>query len=512
MYRYLAAFFLLPASFFVHGTARSWVKAAFSGKRYFYSAIVRLAPERVGRSRSRIRNVLVYYPMKVGLFLLSSRSVKLTAANLAGRALGALTGKGTPQCAQAHDYWENHIRRIAPEHIRRMMREPAIRVVSFDVFDTLLVRPALHPKDILRIAAGRVKEVHGLDFIALRWDAEERLGKPDATIHDIYGWIQLQYGLAPETAAALMAEELRCEETLLSPRPDVKALHDEAVRLGKRVIAVSDMYLPGDFLGAVLQKKGCPVDAVYVSCDHGARKSDGALYDAVIAAEGVHPSEILHLGDNYQSDYVEAVGKKMTAVWYPSVFAGCFPDRRLYEALFGEAVRRDPLWSIYLGFTLNKLYGAPDKAPPNIADLRDLRHFALLALAPLTTAFCLFLATDKSIRDSYRTIHFASRDGWLPHKIYSSIRERLGGAPGVYFAAGRRAYYPFLYDSFFDFAASLQEAAESDEYTLGAFLQAYFPDSDLLSFLEKSLSHEEKSLLFFPDKTRCLDILRRFDR
>ncbi len=309
-----------------------------------------------------------------------------------------------------------------------------------------------------------------------------------------------------------MEEEIRCESALLAPRPDVKELYEEAVRLGKRVIALSDMYLPGEVIADILRRKGFLMGAVYVSCDHGARKSDGALYDVMLAGEGVLPSEVLHVGDNWQSDYTQAIGKKLTAVWLPSIIDVCFGSEQAREFLFGGVVRQDPLWSIFLGFSLNRLYGTWDLRPENIAAPENLRQFSELALAPLLTALGLFLATDREIGASYRNIYFASRDGWLPHRVYERIRERLGGLPGVYFAAGRRAYYPFLHDSFFAYLEALPKAGDPDAYTLHDLLKTYFSDTPLLSLLEEKLSAEEKELLFFSDKARCLDILRCFDR
>lgn len=399
---------------------------------------------------------------------------------------------------------------VPPAHIKDMISDPGIAIVSFDVFDTLLVRPALQPRDIFYLLAKKVDAAYGVDFIRLRWNAEAELGRLNAGIREIYDFMARKHHLDARTAEALMAEEIRCEATLLAPRPDVRELYEQAVKLGKRVIAVSDMYLPGEVIADILRRKGFPMDAVYVSCDHGARKSDGALYDIVLAAEGGHPSEMLHVGDNWQSDYMEALGKRITAVWLPSIQEMCFHEDGARELLFGEALRRDPLWSIFLGFSLNRLYGNWDAAPENIAAPQNLRQFAELAIAPLLTDFGLFLATDAKIRNGYRRIYFASRDGWLPHAIYAQIRERLGGLPTTYFAAGRRAYYPFLYDSFFDYLEKLPKAGDPDAYTLLDLVKTYFTDSPVLPVLEEKLSEEEKELLFFRDRERCVEILRRF--
>lgn len=506
-----AALLLMPASLVVYGSPRAWMKALRGGPYAFFSCVVKSGPLHVRRQRSFLRTFLMYYPMKAGIDILREGNLG-TVLRRTGRVLGRRLRKIESAPSAAADSGAPGLPCIPPEHIKEMIRQPGIRVVSFDIFDTLLVRPALRPKDIFHVLAKKVDAALGVDFINMRWNAEAQLGKPHADIRDIYEHMARRHGLDARTANALLEEEIRCEQTLLTPRPDIKALYDEAMRLGKRVIAVSDMYLPGDILDGILKKKGCPVAAVYVSCDYGARKSDGALYDVVLDAEGVHPSEILHVGDNRRSDYLEASKKGITAVWHPSILARCLPDERAYEALFGEAVRRDPLWSVFLGFSLNRLCGDSARAPAHIAELKDLGHFAHLVIAPLLTAFSLFLATDKNILTSYTTLYFASRDGWLPHAVYSLVRKHLGGLPGVYFAAGRRAYYPYLDESFFTYARSLRRVGEPDAYTLHDFLKTYFTGTDLLPAMEKSLNGTEKNLLFFQEKTRCLRILRRFEK
>ena len=511
-HRYLAAALLLPASFAVHGSLRVWLKTIRMGKHAFFSQVIKKGSARISRPDSFARALLVYYPMKAGMEILRAGSL-LPVLKKAWRITRLRLAGGVATHPNLLDIWSD--RRppfVPPEHILAMIRDPDVKTVSFDVFDTLLLRPALHPKDIFHLLARKVDAAHGVDFIKLRWNAEAELGKANADIHHIYAHMVRRHKLAPATAEALLAEEIHCETTLLSPRPDVEVLYREAVRLGKRVIAVSDMYLPGTVLGDILKKKGCGMDAVYVSCDHDARKSDGALYDVVLSNEKTLPSKILHVGDNYQSDYVQAVQKNISAVWLPSIQTLCFSNEAVREALFGKAVRREPLWSIFLGLSLNRLYGGGCRTPEHIAELKDIRQFAELTLAPLVTAFGLFLATDRDIQQAYKTIHFASRDGWLPHKVYSLVRDCLGGVPGVYFHAGRRAYYPFLHDTFFDFAASLSQAANMETYTLRDFLEAWFKGEDLLDRLGKGLSPAEAALPFFLRKVECLRILRRFEK
>lgn len=511
MHCWLAALLLLPASWRVYDTPRAWLTALAAGPGNFFSVVVKSAPLRVRRSPSHWRNMLIYWPMKLGIDLVHSGSIRATAIK-AWQVLKK--GRSAQMCPPpVHEegvdcLCQGH---ILPAAIRRMIRRPDIKVVSFDIFDTLLVRPALHPKDIFHLIAAKVNSAYGVDFINMRWNAEEETGLTNPTIHDIYAHIQRKYRLDAATSEALLAEEIRCETTLLAPREDIRACYDEAVKLGKRIIAVSDMYLPAETLHSLLQSKGYGhICTLYVSCEYDKRKSDGALYDSVIAEENVHPSEILHIGDNAQSDCQAALLRHITALHCPLPLTQSLDADPGFDAVLAAAVRRDPFWSLLWGFALHmQCSRRDDEKPAPIADAQDLGHFVALTLAPLLTSYCLSLAGDDTLRHDYTHIHFASRDGYLPHKVYTVIARHMPCLPAVYFHAGRRVYYPFLHDSFFDYAASLKPAGDR-RYTLHDFILAHFSGSDLLDVLELTLSQSEKELSFFNQQKRCLQLLRPF--
>lgn len=505
LYKCIVALLLLPASLCVYPSPRAWLVALAKGPSFFFSQVIKLAPKHVRRTNF-CRALFVYWPMKIGIDLVRSGSLKSTARKclnvLAGGRGAGVESLAAPRKARTSP--------IPMAHIRRLLHESGIKVVSFDIFDTLLVRPVLQPKDIFHLVAAKVNAAYGVDFIKMRWDAEARLGEENATLHDIYEHMRRQCKLSPQTAQALLEEEIRCESTLLAPRPEVKALYEEAVKLGKRVIAASDMYLPGAVLDDILKKNGMPMDAVYVSCEHKARKSSGALYEIIIASEKVHPSEILHIGDNYRSDFENALARKITAVHYPSIHELILCCNKPDASPLLKAGENDPAWRMLLAFSLNRIISEARLPDASILDVGDLRRFTALTIAPMLTGYCLALAGDRHIQSGYKQINFASRDGYLPHAVYGIIQPHVGGIPGVYCHAGRRAYYPFLYASFYEYARSRRHGGDLG-YTLYDFLKAHFGGSALLTDLDKNLTQAEKNYLFFEEKEKSLRVIKRFE-
>jgi predicted HAD superfamily hydrolase/GT2 family glycosyltransferase len=73
---------------------------------------------------------------------------------------------------------------------------------------------------------------------------------------------------------------------------------------GNRIICISDMYLGGTIISEILRAKGLLyyIDAIYVSSDLKKRKDTGNIFPIIIEKEGIGPSEMLHIGDNEQTD------------------------------------------------------------------------------------------------------------------------------------------------------------------------------------------------------------------
>lgn len=513
LHRIIAAFFLLPASFVVFG--REWFSSLRLGPWYFFGKVIKAGPQLV-RKRSRLFNLLVFYPMRAGIEIVHRKDLKFVVRAAlrvclrpVQRQLGIPSGAVPavdPSCALPP---APPLPPLSMESLVRMVQATSVHVLSLDIFDTLLTRPVVDdPRDIFHLVAAKVDDAFDLDFVALRWHAEKELGDPYATLDDIYAHIQRRHGLSPELAARLKKEEMLCERTLLQPRPDMLELCRAAQAAGKRIVAVSDMYLPSSFLLEVLHEKGfAAVETVYVSAEHKARKSDsGALFDIMLRKEQVDAANVLHMGDHTRSDVAVPLSKGMAAVHIPSVRQMLRARGGDMAAVLIETARQDPLWGLLLGQALDQIFARPEHSPETLDRCPDTAAISRLALGPLVTALCL-KARDIAMHEGYPRVYYASRDGWLPSRVHAVLQEKLGGPEGVYFHAGRRAYFPFMADSFIEYARTRKLAADPDSYTLEDLLRGHFSSEadQLLALLTK----EELNIPFCKQQQRCLDILER---
>lgn len=177
-------------------------------------------------------------------------------------------------------------------------------VVSFDIFDTLLMRRVLYPEDVFAL----LEQTSGIEnFSKARQEAERRLyqegGQP--TLRDIYREVQKALLLDEVKVGELYRQEIETEKKVLIPRKDMVGLMKRAVDEGKTVWLISDMYYPADMLREFLSN--CGIDGfhkIFVSCDYGEGKTQG-LYRMIQKETGV--DSWLHIGDSSEADEAAAL-------------------------------------------------------------------------------------------------------------------------------------------------------------------------------------------------------------
>lgn len=177
-------------------------------------------------------------------------------------------------------------------------------IVSFDIFDTLLFRPVSKPIDMFWFLE---IDNHIFDFRRMRVQAELQARKysgkqnGEINIYDIYERFAIMHDCdAKEMAKA----ELQLEYKLCFRNEFSYKLYEYAKSKNKKIIAVSDMYLPSAFLRKILRKNGFDIEDIFVSCEAKRNKHNGELQRFV--SERFNQAKILHIGDNLKCDIIES--------------------------------------------------------------------------------------------------------------------------------------------------------------------------------------------------------------
>ena len=221
-------------------------------------------------------------------------------------------------------------RRLRPAF--ELLAREDVRVLSLDLFDTVVWRAVPKPTDVFTllgerlIATGRLPaSLPGSAFRRLRHGAEERArdrqrGKGaggEVTLAEI--WAEMPAGLIDASADELVDEELALERELLRPDLDVLELIDYARQRGKRVVALSDTYFTATQLHDIALSRA-PLtpehfDALIISSDHGHGKGSG-MFTRMLSQLEVDAHEVVHVGDNPEADVDAARAAGLHAVLF----------------------------------------------------------------------------------------------------------------------------------------------------------------------------------------------------
>lgn len=338
------------------------------------------------------------------------------------------------------------------EKLKKTIIDPKTEIVSFDIFDTLVVRPFLLPSDMFFLLDKEFKEQEGrfrlqsFHDIRIKSEAiarEENASSEDVTLDMIYGIMQKEFAVEGSVAGVMLSRELEYEIRYCSQRKTAKILYDLALRAGKKIIITSDMYLPKDAIVSILKNSGYKnYDELYVSSHHGKMKATQNLYKHITEELSVSPNSILHIGDNYESDVVAAKAAGWKAVHFPKateawgVFEKIFCDNadyarnhlgvRVSYALAANEYFDNP----YRKFDKNSLFNGSSYL---------VGYFAL-GLSIL--GFTRWMIDDMKTK-GIESITFLGRDGYLPMRAFEMFSHKLDLPTSIhYLPTSRKATIP----------------------------------------------------------------------
>lgn len=340
--------------------------------------------------------------------------------------------------------FDNYLAR-SEQDLQRQISNPTIKTVAFDIFDTLLLRPLLDPESIKRLTAQRVDKGTAEKYLRYRAAAEararEKAGR-DITTAEIFDELGRLAGIEKGTLLALRQREEETEFACVTPRPESIALLRYAKRLGKRVVLLSDMFLPQSVITAMLQKSGVlQWDKLYVSGEIGVRKDTGQLYELALREEQLLPEQMLMVGDNERSDVQIPgdMGLDLLHVLKPIDLARGLPHwNRLVDNVRS---RNDLSAELALGLLLRRNFAkiAFGTFRPAAFSQGSAELLGYNVVGPLLTHFVTWLR-ERAQRDGIERLYFLSREGKLLKTAFDLWDEREPGtASSRYLVLSRRA-------------------------------------------------------------------------
>ncbi len=279
-------------------------------------------------------------------------------------------------------------------------------VISFDIFDTLIFRPMDVPSDMFYLIGERLgisdyKNIRIYAEYDARIKCKEKYNHTEINLLDIY--IQLEEELGLDYREGMKVEN-EMELSLCFANPFMKKVWDKLKEMGKKIVVTSDMYLPLSTIEKLLYKNGYEgCFKLYLSNEYSKSKADGSLFREVI---NDNPnSQIIHIGDNTNSDIKMANKNGIKALLYPNVNHNI--------SLYRSEDMSYIIGSAYRGIVSNYLY--------NGLSVYSMEYeYGFIYGGLFVLGYCHFIYEYVKKHNIDRLL-FLSRDGDTLMKAYLSI-------------------------------------------------------------------------------------------
>ena len=311
-----------------------------------------------------------------------------------------------------------------------------MRAVSFDVFDTALLRRVARPDDVMALSAFRTvtagkSERSCPELVAARRLADRRAReralrdkREEISFEEI--WDNFPPDFTSDERSHAAKEELCTERAVCVANEVFLGLYRTLKERGVPVVFTSDTPHSSQFISELLVNVGFDNPAVICSSEMGQTKAGaGHLFSSVAEILGVPRTQILHVGDNLRSDFVNGRRAGLRTLWYrPRLFRSRLPP----DAAGTES---DLARSVLVGSAriIEKSQNAAGDVWSRIGSN---------AVAPMLLSLSSWLVKSASQAAVTRLV-FLSRDGRL---LQRSVRVLFGSSeqiPDSYLHVSRRS-------------------------------------------------------------------------
>lgn len=312
-------------------------------------------------------------------------------------------------------------RNISKEKIKEEIDD--VDIVSFDIYDTLLMRMVCSPIDVFKLVELRLEQLYKrlIPFQEMRNRTIGDLQKENYTIEDLYNTMQKNY--PNENVWLFQKVELEIEAAVSVGRKDMIEIYQYAVEQQKDIYILSDMYLTSDYLLSILAQNGIDIskDHLWISGERGVSKSDKSMWkkykDTV-----VREKRALHVGDSAKADIEFAQEAGIQAIKIASA------TNMLQEIIPIE------IWSnvnsvyssITAGMIANELFNSPFSwnGMEEKFCINTCRKFGKVIFGNVVLTYLLWLLEESQKRGITNLI-FLSRDGYFLQQDYIKLVNKL---------------------------------------------------------------------------------------
>lgn len=281
-------------------------------------------------------------------------------------------------------------------------------VVSFDVYDTLIKRNVNKPSDVFDLVEMQYYLMEGRhiqNYKQKRCTAYERAYKQHGSrckLDDIFDNLSLEDGIDVQKLKQI---EIMVEIDISVANMEMLDIYEYALEHAKKVVLITDMYLPLRIIINILSKCGITqYDEILLSSEYGKSKTDGGLYNICLEKLKIHKEDLLHFGDGWKNDVLRARLKGIDCCHVSSKSKLDYDD----DSDFSEKEKK--IYSMQQALIRNLINSFEDE--------RERLGFEVFG--PLVHGFCIWLHC-QFYEAGLNKIYFLAREGMLFKNIYQTM-------------------------------------------------------------------------------------------
>lgn len=274
-------------------------------------------------------------------------------------------------------------------------------VVSFDIFDTAILRKVEYPADIFDVVGIKLRSV---EFSSARKKCEVKAreikfanrNSREITLDEIYEQMK-----SYDFGSDVQKIEISTEIDSVIAHPAIFELYKRLIEDNKIIVFTSDMYLPKYVIEEMLKRSGyARYNRIFLSNEYLKCKADGSLQKEL--KNCYKNKRVIHIGDSLTSDKLQTDEVGIQGEW--------FPDVRIKT--------REP----YLNNLAGSIYRAVINNNLNTGLWIKDKFFThgFRAGGILTVGYCKFI-NEISKKEKIDKILFCARDCDVLAKVYNSL-------------------------------------------------------------------------------------------
>ena len=311
-------------------------------------------------------------------------------------------------------------------------------VVSFDVFDTSILRALAEPEDLFLLMEPAVRCRLGADsiqFASARRDAE-RLARERAwqnqrarevTLDEIYEALSESLAIDSGLAKAVAQMEIEAELNVCRRNPFIHDVYSWCRDRAKRIAFISDTYLPEQVIAELLRNAGYDgYDALLVSSVSKKTKSTGELHAEARARLPGEGQRWLHIGDNLRAD-IKMGRKHGMSTWYYRRRMDAYMSSRRVSEVWKTSEPASAARSVAQGMIANRITHASRDAVPVSREESFWEDFGYVTAGPLFVGFTEWLIEQAKVRRLH-ALYFLAREGLVMQQVYDKLAAAADGA------------------------------------------------------------------------------------